>query len=216
MANLEVNYCGVKYRNPLILASATPGWDGEGMRLAAEAGIGGVIPKTIGPKVDWAAHPRNGRIFMHRYNGKAIGQVNLELFTTMTRERWITKELQIAKSGGATMHISILAMPDPEEIRRSGETVRLGGTVYRFELDRKRKLAVVGVDYSARLSDGASLERNTLCEAPIRDDSPAAAVRAMSEAVERSAAAAKQLVLELLKGAGEEKPASLTNGTETK
>ncbi len=108
------------------------------------------------------------------------------------------------------------AMPDPEEIRRSGETVRLGGTVYRFELDRKRKLAVVGVDYSARLSDGASLERNTLCEAPIRDDSPAAAVRAMSEAVERSAAAAKQLVLELLKGAGEEKPASLTNGTETK
>ena len=98
------------------------------------------------------------------------------------------------------------AMPDPEEIRRSGETVRLGGTVYRFELDRKRKLAVVGV----------SLERNTLCEAPIRDDSPAAAVRAMSEAVERSAAAAKQLVLELLKGAGEEKPASLTNGTETK
>ena len=107
-------------------------------------------------------------------------------------------------------------MPDPEEIRRSGETVRLGGTVYRFELDRKRKLAVVGVDYSARLSDGASLERNTLCEAPIRDDSPAAAVRAMSEAVERSAAAAKQLVLELLKGAGEEKPASLTNGTETK
>lgn len=43
------------------------------------------------------------------------------------------------------------AMPDPEEIRRSGETVRLGGTVYRFELDRKRKLAVVGVDYSARL-----------------------------------------------------------------
>ena len=108
------------------------------------------------------------------------------------------------------------AMPDPEEIRRSGETVRLGGTVYRFELDWKRKLAVVGVDYSARLSDGASLERNTLCEAPIRDDSPAAAVRAMSEAVERSAAAAKQLVLELLKGAGEEKPASLTNGTETK
>ena len=109
-----------------------------------------------------------------------------------------------------------LAQPPSEEIRRSGETVRLGGTVYRFELDRKRKLAVVGVDYSARLSDGASLERNTLCEAPIRDDSPAAAVRAMSEAVERSAAAAKQLVLELLKGAGEEKPASLTNGTETK
>mgnify|MGYP002934408377 CR=1 FL=1 len=45
MANLSVNYCGVNYRNPLVLASATPGWDGEAMRLAGEAGIGGVIPK---------------------------------------------------------------------------------------------------------------------------------------------------------------------------
>ncbi len=135
MANLEVNYCGVKYRNPLILASATPGWDGEGMRLAAEAGIGGVIPKTIGPKVDWAAHPRNGRIFMHRYNGKAIGQVNLELFTTMTRERWITKELQIAKSGGATMHISILAMPDPEDTAKLVQEMQATGMVDLFELN---------------------------------------------------------------------------------
>lgn len=100
------------------------------------------------------------------------------------------------------------AMPDPEEIRRGGETVRLSGTVYRFELDRKRKLAVVGVDYSARLSGGASLERNTLCEAPIRDASPAAAVRAMSAAVEKSTAAAKLLVSELLEKEAENAKAS--------
>ena len=35
MANLEVNYCGVSYRNPLVLASATPGWDGEAMIATA-------------------------------------------------------------------------------------------------------------------------------------------------------------------------------------
>ena len=66
MADLHVNYCGVTYKNPLVLASATPGWDGEAMRRAAEAGIGGVIPKTIGPKQDWAAHPKNGRFFLHK------------------------------------------------------------------------------------------------------------------------------------------------------
>ena len=115
MANLEITYCGVKYRNPLVLASATPGWDGEGMRLAGEAGIGGVIPKTIGPKQDWAAHPRNGRLYMHRYQGKPIGMVNLELFSTMSRDEWISKELEIAKKGGATMHISVLAMPNPDD-----------------------------------------------------------------------------------------------------
>lgn len=90
------------------------------------------------------------------------------------------------------------AMPDPEKQAQLDEAVRLSGTVYRFEIDRGGRKAVVGVDYSARFS-GASLERNTLCEAPLGDDSPAAAVRAMSEAVEKSAAEAKQLVAALLK-----------------
>ncbi len=135
MANLEVYYAGVKYRNPLVLASATPGQDGEGMRLAGEAGIGGVIPKTIGPRQDWAAHPRNGRIFMHRYNGKPIGQVNLELFTTMTRDDWVQRELAIAKKGGATMHISILAMPDPQETAKLVEEIQATGYADLLELN---------------------------------------------------------------------------------
>ncbi len=135
MANLSVSYCGVNYRNPLVLASATPGWDGEAMRLAAQAGIGGVIPKTIGPKQDWAAHPCNGRIFMHRYNGKPIGQINLELFTTMTRNQWLTKELAVAKAGGATMQISILAMPDPEDTARLVEEIQSTGMADLLELN---------------------------------------------------------------------------------
>lgn len=135
MANLEVNYAGVKYRNPLVLASATPGQDGEGMRLAGEAGIGGVIPKTIGPREDWAAHPRNGRIFMHQYKGKPIGMVNLELFTTMTRDDWVQKELEVAKKGGATMHISVLAMPDPGETAKLVEEIQATGFADLLELN---------------------------------------------------------------------------------
>lgn len=135
MANLSVDYCGVTYRNPLVLASATPGWDGEGMRLAGEAGIGGVIPKTIGPKQDWAAHPRNGRMYLHRHNGKPIGQVNMELFSTMTRDAWIDKELEIAKKSGATMHISVLAMPEPEETAKLVEELQATGYVDLFELN---------------------------------------------------------------------------------
>jgi dihydropyrimidine dehydrogenase (NAD+) subunit PreA len=135
MATLEVNYCGVKYRNPLVLASATPGWDGEGMRLAAEAGIGGVIPKTIGPKQDWAAHPRNGRLFLHRYQNRQIGMVNLELFSTMSRENWISRELEIAKSGGAAMHISVLAMPEPEETAKLVEEIQATGMADLLELN---------------------------------------------------------------------------------
>ena len=93
MANLKVNYCGIEYKNPLILASSTAGWDGAAMKLAADAGIGGVIPKTIGPQLDWASHPRNGRMFLQRYNGEAIGMINMELFTEKSRHEWIDSEL---------------------------------------------------------------------------------------------------------------------------
>lgn len=135
MANLEVNYCGVKYRNPLILASATPGWDGEAMRLAAEAGIGGVVPKTIGPRQDWAAHPRNGRLHIYRHGGKPIGMVNLELFTTKTRDEWINEDLARAKEGGATMHISILAMPEPDDTAKLVEEIQSTGFADLLELN---------------------------------------------------------------------------------
>lgn len=135
MADLRVNYCGVEYRNPLILASSTPGWDGEGMRLAGEAGIGGVIPKTIGPRQDWAAHPRNGRMFLHRYNGKPVGMINMELFTTKTRDEWIEKDLATAKKGGATMHISILAMPEPEDTAQLVEEIQETGMADLLELN---------------------------------------------------------------------------------
>ena len=135
MANLSVNYCGVPFKNPLVLASATPGWDGEAMCLAAEAGIGGVIPKTIGPKQDWAAHPRNGRMRIIRNSGKPIGQVNLELFTTMTRDAWLHKELAIAKQGGAVMQVSILAMPEPEDTARLVEEMQATGLVDLLELN---------------------------------------------------------------------------------
>lgn len=135
MANMKVNYCGVAYKNPLILASATPGQDGEAMRLAGEKGIGGVIPKTIGPKQDWAAHPCNGRMHLHTYKNKPIGMVNLELFTTLTRDKWVQRELAIAKQGGAIMHISVLAMPNPEDTARLVEEIQATGFADLLELN---------------------------------------------------------------------------------
>jgi dihydropyrimidine dehydrogenase (NAD+) subunit PreA len=135
VADLRVNYAGVEFKNPLVLASATPGWDGEGMRLAAEAGIGGVVPKTIGPQQDWAAHPCNGRLHLVRHGGKPIGMVNLELFTTKSREAWIEHDLTIAKKGGAVMQISILAMPNPEETAELVEQIQNTGMADLLELN---------------------------------------------------------------------------------
>ncbi|ATW27672.1 4Fe-4S dicluster-binding protein [Candidatus Formimonas warabiya] len=135
MTDLRVNFAGVEFRNPLVLASATPGWDGEGLKRAGLAGIGGVVPKTIGPVQDWAAHPCNGRLQLIKHGGKPIGMVNLELFTTMAREAWIEKELAIAKEGGAAMQISILAMPQPEETAKLVQEIQDAGMADILELN---------------------------------------------------------------------------------
>lgn len=135
MADLQVNFAGVTFRNPLVLASATPGWDGLRLKKAGEAGFGAVIPKTIGPIQDWAVHPRNGRLFLYRVGNRPIGMVNLELFTTKTREEWIAQDLALAREGGAKIFASILAMPEPEQTAELASQVEATGLVDLFELN---------------------------------------------------------------------------------
>lgn len=47
---LSVEYCGVKFKNPMVIASASPSKNGEYMRRCAESGAGGVISKTFSPE----------------------------------------------------------------------------------------------------------------------------------------------------------------------
>ncbi|MEW6622770.1 MAG: 4Fe-4S binding protein [Bacillota bacterium] len=135
MANLKTVFAGVEFNNPVWLGSATPSWDGERMRLAGVAGAGAIVPKTIGPKQDWAKHPRNGRFAVIRAGNRPIGQVNLELFTTKTREDWINEDLQIAKQGGAKIVASVLAMPDPIDTGELVKEIQNTGLVDMLELN---------------------------------------------------------------------------------
>jgi hypothetical protein len=61
--------------------------------------------------------------------------VNVELFTTKTRDEWVEKDLLIARQGGATMHISILAMPDPEDTAMLVEEIQSTGMADILELN---------------------------------------------------------------------------------
>ena len=48
--NLAVEYCGVKFKNPMVIASASPSKNGEYMKRCADSGAGGVIAKTFSPE----------------------------------------------------------------------------------------------------------------------------------------------------------------------
>jgi len=47
MAKLEVNFCGVRIKNPVVAASAEPTLNAHNMKKCIDAGAGGVIAKTM-------------------------------------------------------------------------------------------------------------------------------------------------------------------------
>ena len=47
MANLEVDFCGVRIKNPIVAASAEPTLNARNMKKCIESGAGGVITKTM-------------------------------------------------------------------------------------------------------------------------------------------------------------------------
>lgn len=47
MANLEIDFCGVKFKNPIAAASAEPTLNAENMKKCIDAGAGSVIAKTM-------------------------------------------------------------------------------------------------------------------------------------------------------------------------
>lgn len=47
MANLEIDFCGVRLKNPLVAASAEPTLNANNMKKCIDTGVGGVIAKTM-------------------------------------------------------------------------------------------------------------------------------------------------------------------------
>ena len=47
MANIEVNFCGVRIKNPVVAASAEPTLNAHNMKKCIDTGAGGVIAKTM-------------------------------------------------------------------------------------------------------------------------------------------------------------------------
>ena len=135
MDKLEVKFAGVKLRNPLILASATPSWDGKRTNLGWKAGAGAVVPKSFGPPSQWAQHPRCGRMKLVKAGKNRIGMVNIELYTTLTLQDWLERELGKACEGGNVIIASIVAHPDPEDTGRNARTIQDTGRVAMFEIN---------------------------------------------------------------------------------
>jgi len=119
---LDVNFLGLKYKNPLLVASAPPSMDGDHMFRAIKAGWGGCVSKTIGLDKDIFPDVRP-RLSPNRARGRLYGMQNIELITTHKLDWWV-RELEIAKSAGPPLIVSVMAAynaADWQEIARWAE-----------------------------------------------------------------------------------------------
>ena len=135
MKKLETHFAGVKMRNPLILASATTGWDGERCHQAWLNQAGAIVPKSFAPPGKFAQHPRCGRMKIIRHGKNRIGMVNIELYTTMTLEDWLGSDLEKASAGGSCIIASIVAHPDPKDTGANARKIEQTGKAAMFEIN---------------------------------------------------------------------------------
>jgi dihydropyrimidine dehydrogenase (NAD+) subunit PreA len=145
MVDLSVNFAGVKFKNPIVMASMVFGWSGEALKKAGLAGASGVVCKSIGSPVETFEHPRCGRMVLYRHNGIPIGMQNNEIFSTTNVDEWIARELKIAAEGGARQVVSIVANPKASDTAALARKVARTGLVDVFELNVSCPMPAAGV-----------------------------------------------------------------------
>ena len=86
MADLSVEFAGLRLMNPFILASAPPTAKGEMIQRAFDAGWAGAVTKTIALEPARDVQPRLARLTA---GNRIIGLENIELISQRSLDAWI-------------------------------------------------------------------------------------------------------------------------------
>lgn len=149
MANLEVKIGSLHMKNPIMVGSATPTWNGEHSSRAVMTGAGAAVLKTLCPEgEDNYEHPQNGRFHVIKCGNKPIGMVNIEIFSTFKESQWLNEELRAAKAEGATIVASTLASADPAMTAKLIRDVEATGMVDAIELNNSCPMHVSMRDWN--------------------------------------------------------------------
>ena len=125
MADLSVEFAGMHFPNPFLLASAPPTRTGEMIRRAFAAGWGGAVTKSIA--LD-PARDLQPRLHPLRYRKRAVGMENVELTTQLTVEQW-QQEIADVKAAypSRPLWASIMDAPVKENWQRLAEAMQEAG-----------------------------------------------------------------------------------------
>ncbi|HEX2883879.1 MAG TPA: 4Fe-4S binding protein [Candidatus Limnocylindria bacterium] len=99
MADLAVEVCGLRLRNPILPAAGPPVRDGAAMLACAEGGAGGLVAKTISTRAAQPPMPNMAEI--------GHGFVNTELWSELPPEQWLETEYALARTAGLPLIVSL-------------------------------------------------------------------------------------------------------------
>ncbi len=97
-ADLSINFCEKLFKNPLIVASATPTKNAEYMRRCVESGAGGIVTKTVSPEPLLQKYVSPRFTVLHKKGWPNIySNYSCEFLATYTIKEWL-KELRLSRS----------------------------------------------------------------------------------------------------------------------
>jgi dihydropyrimidine dehydrogenase (NAD+) subunit PreA len=132
---LSVDFTGIRFENPFLLASAPPTESDSNIMRAFEAGWGGVVTKTIGlhpvvnvagPKTKFLrAAPDTGHISMQKRPGAALhSSWNWELISDKPMDWWLPRLRKIkASHPNRVLVVSIMAGSGSDREMRAWQTL---------------------------------------------------------------------------------------------
>ncbi|MFQ5710274.1 MAG: tRNA-dihydrouridine synthase [Candidatus Geothermarchaeales archaeon] len=97
LTDISVEVCGIRFKNPIIVASATPTKDAKYMKRALDAGAGGVVAKTVTHEANLQHYVRPRFTILHKRGWPHVfSNYSCEFLATYTPEQWV-KEIREAK-----------------------------------------------------------------------------------------------------------------------
>src|SRR5258707_12856674 len=136
---LSVTFTGLRFENPFLLASAPPTESDSNIMRAFDAGLGGVVTKTLGlhpvvnvagPKTKFLrATPDSSRLSMHKRPGTALhSSWNWELISDKTLDWWVPKIARIKQAHPSRILVaSIMAGAGGDGELRNRQGLARGG-----------------------------------------------------------------------------------------
>jgi dihydropyrimidine dehydrogenase (NADP+) len=91
MANLSIQFSGLDFPNPFVLASGPPGTNGKVIKRSFHLGWGGIVCKTISLDSSKVINtvPRYGKLHARGAPKEVIGFQNIELISDRPFETWL-------------------------------------------------------------------------------------------------------------------------------